>query len=45
MTPMMSVSMWGVRLERAAEAGVERADGEEGDGCGDEKEIGHGSDG
>ncbi len=32
-------------LERAAEAGVERADGEEGDGHGDEQQIGHGDGG
>ena len=45
MMPMMMDSMGIVMLERAAEAGVERTEGEEGDSYGDEQEVGHGSGG
>ncbi len=42
MTPMMMVSMGTNCLERFTEAGVERANGEEGEGRGDEDEVDHG---
>lgn len=45
MMPMMMDSMGIVMLERAAEAGVKRAEGKEGDGYGNEQEVGHGSGG